>query len=230
MSDYLLNYMSRINASGNTIGESQFNSSASFIESTFADSPFYKVVKCNGQDLEIRLMDINSVTRSSAIQLVQYSLKFILLKPNVSLNIGDMIVMEDSTWMVTDYTGENLLYPKAKIEICNYLLKVKTGETKVLVGHDNLKRPQYNITPTYADVNCIIRNSIAGVSLNQNINLPNDNLYISMKYDDNAKLIKENDMFDIYNKQYKVTGTDFTAIHYGKGVITFLTERVVNTK
>lgn len=225
---YLDDYNARINASGTTIGQSQFNSTAAFINATFADSPFYKVVQVNGANLEIRLMDITSVTRSNAIQLIQYQLKFILLKPNTSLNIGDMIVMDGVQWMVTDYTGENPLYPKAKIEQCNYLLAVTTGVTKTLVGYDSLKRPVYNSTPIVTNVNCIIRSSVPNVNLNQNINLPNDIMYISMEYHSTAKSIKENDKFEIYNQQYKVTGFDYTAINYGVGIITFVTERVVN--
>lgn len=230
MSDYLLNYMSRINASGKTIAESQFNTTANFIESTFADSPFYRVVKVNGVDMGIQLQDISAITRSSAIALVQYMLKFMLLKPNNLVNIGDTVEMDDGThWIVTDYVGENPLFPKAKIELCNYLLKVKTGETKTLVGYDNLKRPVYSTVPSDVEVHVVIRNPIAISNLNQAINLPNDSMFISMKYDDTAKLIKENDEFDIYNKQYKITGLDFTTINYGVGVITFLAERVVNT-
>lgn len=228
MSDYLLNYISRINASGKTIAESQFNTTSNFINATFADSPFYKVVKYNGSDLEIRLLDINSVTRSSAIQLIQYQLKFIQLRPNISLNIGSMIVMDGIQWMVTDYMSENILFPKAKIEQCNYLLTVITGETKTLVGYDSLRRPVYNSAPIINKVDCIIRNSVPNVNLNQNINLPNDSMYISMEYHSTAQSIKLNDEFEIYNNQYKVIGIDYTSINYGIGVVTFITERVVN--
>lgn len=229
---YLDDYNARINVVGNTIGQSQLNTSADFINITFTDSPFYQLAKLNDTtDLDVRLMDISSITRSSAIVLVQYALKFIMLRPGMSLNIGDKVTLEDSTdWLVTDFTGEDPLFPKAKIEICNYTLNVKTGETSTLIGYDSLKRPKYNVTSTTESVPVVLRNGIAISAMNQSINLPNDNMFISMQYNDVSKLINENDKFDIYNKQYKVTGLDFTNINHGVGIITFLTERVVNTQ
>jgi hypothetical protein len=231
---YLDDYMARINATGNTIKDSQFHSTSKFIESTFADSPFYTVAKWNGEDLEVRLMDVNSITRSNQMMPVQFDIKFALFKPNIVMNLGEIIEIpnEDQTvytsWMVVDFTSENKLFPKAKIQICNFTLKVKTGETKTLLGQDDFKRPVYDTQATYVDMQAILKNTIGNIPLNAEINLPSERMFITVKYDDNAKLIKENDTFDMYNREYKVVGIDFSNVFNDKGIITLTTERVVN--
>lgn len=226
---YLDDFLSRVNVTGNKIKDSQFHSTSKFIESTFADSPFYTVAKWNGSDLELRLMDVNSITRSNQMMPVQYDIKFALFKPNVVMDLGEIIVIEDTSWMVVDFTSENKLFPKAKIQICNFELQVKTGETKTLLGFDDFKRPVYNIQPTYTNIQAILKNVIGNVLLNSEINLPSERMFITIKYDDTAKLIKENDTFDMYGREYKVVGIDFSNVFNNKGIITLATERVVNT-
>jgi hypothetical protein len=231
---YINKHLSYSNIKGNSIAEQQFNSSASSIVSSFADSPFYTVAKWNGEDLEVRLMDVNSITRSNQMMPVQFDIKFALFKPSVAMDLGEIIEIpnEDQTvytsWMVVDFTSENKLFPKAKIQICNFTLKVKTGETKTLLGYDDFKRPVYDTQSTYVDTQAILKNAIGNVLLNSEINLPSERMLITIKYDDNAKLIKENDTFDMYNREYKVVGIDFSNVFNGKGIITLTTERVVN--
>jgi hypothetical protein len=227
---YLDDFKARVNASGKTIAESQFNTTAAFINANFADSPFYRVVKVNGTiDLEVQLQDISSVTRSANVSLVQDVLKFMILKPNTSVNIGDMIELDGQFWMVSDYVSDNYLFPKAKIDKCNFELQLKTGETKTLKGYDNLKRPVYDIKPTYTNIHCILRTTLSSVQLNQAVNIPQGQVYITMQYNDIAKSVKENDEFDLYDRQYKVVGMDFSNIVNGVGCIMLFAERVVNT-
>jgi hypothetical protein len=231
---YMDDYMARINATGNTIKDSQFHSTSKFLESTFADSPFYKVVKWNGNDLETRLMDVNSITRSNQMMPVQFDIKFALFKPNVVMDLGEIIEIpnEDQSvytpWMVVDFTSENKLFPKAKIEICNFSLQVKTGETKTLLGYDDFKAPVYDMQPSFTPLQSILKNTIGSISLNSEINLPSERMLITVTYNDISKTIKENDTFDMYGREYKVIGIDFSNVFNGKGIITLTTERVVN--
>lgn len=227
---YIDDYMARINATGNTIKDSQFHSTSKFIESTFAESPFYKVVKWNNQDLEVRLMDVNSITRSNQLMPVQYGIKFALFKPNVVMNLGELLQIDTDYWMVTDFTSDNTLFPKAKIQICNFNLQVKTGETKTLLGYDDyFKRPVYDEQPTHATMQSILKNTVGNITLNSEVNLPSEKMLITITYNDTSKLIKENDEFDMYGRQYKVVGIDFSNVYSDKGIITLTTERVTNT-
>ena len=231
---YLDDFNARINASGKTIKDYQFNTTAQFINSHFAESPSYRVVQVNGVNLEVQLQDISSVTRSVNVSLVQFTLKFMLLKPNTSVNIGDIVAIKDEqtqevvNWMVSDFISDNTLYPKAKIEKCNFELQVKTGEEKILCGYDDFKAPVYEITPTYVTMQSILRNAIGNITLNSEINLPSEKMLISITYNDTSKLIKENDTFDMYGREYKVVGIDFSNVHSNIGIITLTTERVTN--
>lgn len=232
---YLDDYLARMNVNGNTIAESQFNTTAQFINAHFAESPLYRVVQINGADMGVQLQDISSVTRSATVSLVQNVLKFMLLKPNESVNIGDLVSMENEIdqiieyWLVSDFISDNPLYPKAKIERCNYTLQLKTGETKTLVGHDTLNRPVYNTTPIYTNVQCILRNTVSTIGLNQAINLPQGQVLLTVQYNDISRSINENDNLELYGKQYKVVGFDYTSIVQVTGCLMILAERVVNT-
>ena len=131
--------------------------------------------------------------------------------------------------MVTDFTSDNTLFPKAKIQICNFSLQVKTGETKTLLGYDDFKRPVYDEQPTYATMQSILKNTVGNITLNSEVNLPSEKMLITITYNDTSKLIKENDEFDMYSRQYKVVGIDFSNVYSDKGIITLTTERVTNT-
>jgi hypothetical protein len=226
---YLDDFKARVNASGKNLAESQFNTTARFIEANFADSPFYRLVKINGVDMEVQLQDINAITRSANVSLVQNVLKFMILKPNTSVNIGDMVELDGKFWMVTDYVSDNPLFPKAKIGKCNFSLHLKTDETKTLIGYDNFKRPQYDTQPIFTDIQCILQTYVSNISLNNTINLPQGQVLVTIQYNDIAKSIKENDEFDIYNRQYKVVGMDYSNIVQGIGCLAIIAERVVNT-
>lgn len=226
---YMDDFIARMNVNGNSIAESQFNTTAAFIESAFSDSTFYKVVQINGVDMGVQLQDISSVTRSANVSLVQNTLKFMMMKPNTSVNIGDMVELDSIFWMVTDFISDNTLFPKAKIEKCNFILPLKTGETKVKVGYGNFNQPKYDIQPTFTNIQCLLRTSVVTIGLNQPINLAKGQVSITLQYNDVAKSINENDEFDLYNKQYKVVGFDYTAIVQGVGCLVIIAERVVNT-
>jgi hypothetical protein len=230
VSSYLDKHIALSQINGTDLKQQQFNTTAKFVESNFSDSPFYRIVKINGTvDLEVRIKDISAVTRSANVSLVQNVLKFMLLKPNTTVNIGDMVELDGHYWMVTDFISDNPLFPKAKIGKCNYVLHLKTGETKTVIGYDNLKRPQYDIQETFVDIQCILQTSVSNAALNQAINLPQGQVHITMQYNDIAKSIKENDDFDLYDRQYKVIGFDFSSIVQGIGCVAIIAERVVNT-
>lgn len=226
---YLDKHLAYLKAEGSSLKDQQFNTTANMINAHFAESPFHKVVQCNGVDLEIQLQDISVVTRSASVSLVENILKFILLRPNTSINIGDIIVMDNENWMVTDSISNNPLFPKAKIEKCNYTLQVQIGYSETYVGRDSWGKPVYDKTPTLSPSPCILKTTVSTIGLNQPINLPQGQVSLTIRYDDTAKQIKLNDNYDLYNAQYKVVGFDYTNIVNGVGCLAIIAERVVNT-
>lgn len=231
MNDFLSDYKARMSANGTTIGEQQFNNTAYFIEQSFANSPFYRVaiIESSKTQLEIRIQDMSIVTRSNTIETVQFTMKFAFLKPNNKLNLGEIIFFDDLYWIVTDFNSDNPLYPKAKLFMCNYTLPVVTGTTKVKTGTDSLGRPVYSTQNAYSYLHCFVRSYMTNSGLNQAINLPSDTMYITLKYDDISKLIKEDDQFVIYDRTYKVTSIDFSNTLDKIGLISLMVARVTNT-
>lgn len=225
---YLDDYKSRINVSGTTIGNSQFNATANFLESTFADSPFYRVAtKLDNSTIELRLADVNTVTRSADISPIQFTIKFAFLKPNISINIGEIIQINSDFWIVADFTLEQPLYPKAKIQHCNYILPIQTGETSVYKGIDDFGKAVYQKQPTYTNLHCYVKDYLASVSLNQPINQVVGRIYITLQYNSTSMLVKENDIYTLYGKQYKITASNYSNSINGVGCITFIADRVV---
>lgn len=232
MSDYLNDYKARMNALGNTISEQQFNSTAYFIESKFKDSPFYRVatIISTEEEIEVRLEDITAITRANTIETLQMTMKYINLKPNNTINIGEVLKIDDFYWIITDFRSDNPLFPKAKIFMCNYELSVPTGTTKIDTGQkDSLGRPVYKTENTYSYPHCFVRSYLANGGLNQAINLPSDTMYITLKYDDVSKNIKEDDIFTLYERTYKVVSIDFSNVIHDIGCISLMVIRTTNT-
>lgn len=222
---YLDKHRAWTNISGNTIGESQFNGTAINITNSFADSPFYKVGIINGEQVGVRLMDVTAVTRGNTIETLQYSMKYMLFMPNTVINIGEIVQVDNIYWIVTDSVSDNSLFPKVKVMMCNYSLPVVTGSTQTIVGYDALKRPQYKTDETIVNIQSLVRSSISSNTLNQPINSPNDQLFVTVKYDDTSKTIKEDTVLTVHDRNYKVVSIDFANVINEVGCITFMASR-----
>lgn len=218
----------RLNVTGNSISESQFNTTSNYIKSTFKDSPFYKIVKVNGADTEVRVMDVTSTVKGGKIEPIRFDNKYLLFLPKTTINIGDVVEFDNRTWIITD-VQLNELYPSAKIGQCNYKLKYQIGVTKVKTGVDAMGRPTYTETPTYVDPlqPCIINTQIQSVGLNADVNLPKERLIITLTYNSNSKLIKENDVLNINNRNYKVTHFNYTHVINEVGILDVYADRIV---
>lgn len=228
---YLDKHLSLMNAEGDSVAEQQFNTTASFIEANFADSPFYRVATLmDGTEIDVRIEDITAITRANTIESLQFTMKYMHLKPNNTINIGEIVKIDNTFWIVTDFRSDNPLFPKAKINMCNYELSVPTGVTKIDTGQkDSLGRPVYKTENTYSYPHCFVRSYLANGGLNQAINLPSDTMYITLKYDDVSKNIKEDDIFTLYERTYKVVSIDFSNVIHDIGCISLMVIRTTNT-
>jgi hypothetical protein len=224
---YLDDYKARINTSGKNLAESQFNTTARFIEISFADSPFYRVVKVNGTiDLEVQLQDINAITRSADVQLVQNVLKFMLLKPNNTVDIGDLVELDGQFWMVTDFISDNPLFPKAKIGKCNSTYPIKLNKSKVIIGYYDNGKPQWDeVYQINNDDPCIVMSVNGTINTNSQIVTSNVSLSISLQYKE-SDTFAENYEFTMYGNKYKVKNIDYSFVINEKGIIKIIAERV----
>lgn len=213
---------------GMSTAEQHKNSTTQFINENFKDSPFYRVVKVNGIDTEVRINDVTSISRGRNIDPVRYVGKYLLFRPNTKVNVGDIVELDNLSWLITDYQL-NDIYPNAKISQCNNTLKYKIGTSKVQTGKDALGRPVYSTIDTYVDPPqpCIINTQIQSVGLNNQIDLPKERLIITLTYNDNSKTIQINDEFMVNGSQYKVTHFDFTHVVNGIGLLDIYADRFV---
>lgn len=229
---YLDKHMAKIDVMGKSIGESRKNETSNFINSSFTDSPFYKVVTIDGiPNIDARVEDMTSIIRSNNFVTVLNSNKYLLLRPNQGdyADLGSIVEFENSTWLMTDYNTNDVIFPKGKIERCNSTINVITGETKTKIGNDpNTGRPVYDTTPTTVTVPCIASTHQANGTYTSEINLANDRMSITVKYDDTSKLIKENDVYTLFERSYRVSSIDFTNVNTDMGFITLNVIRVVN--
>lgn len=220
MSDYLLDYLSRINASGNTIGESQFNSTAKYIESAFSDSPFYKVVKVNGQDVGVRITDLPPIIRGN--MTLQFTRKIMQLKPSTVFNTGTIVVINGENWLISDFNNNNL-YPQARIDRCNSSIVINTPTEKVVGENPYTHEPIIEmVAGTDIIYPCVVEKALTNESLNQPINLDRDTVLVTLPFFD----FKEKE-FEVVGEKYVVKSVDRTKSMNGKGLLIVLGERSV---
>lgn len=139
-------WRNRSNAYGNSIAESMKNNTISAINNTFADSPFYK-----------ELM-INNVLTPCRVESTDKSFKKkLLFMSNNSNKIGNLLTLDNDTWMIIDYQNNGVM-PVGLIHKCNQLLKWKdmddnlqqiyciiTNEIKIV---DGTKEDKFMILPS----------------------------------------------------------------------------------
>lgn len=229
---YLDKHKAYMNVNGNSISDQRVNETANFINSSFTDDNNYKSVTIDGvTNIDVRIEDMTAIIRSNNFITILDSNKYMLLRPfeGDKCFLGSIVEFENVTWMVTDYNTNDVLFPKGKIERCNSTITVITGETKTKIGNDpNTGRPVYNTTDTSVTIPCIASTHIANGNFNSEVNLANDRMLVTVKYDSTSKVIKENDVYTLFDRSFRVTSIDFTSVNGGKGFISLNCIRVVN--
>jgi hypothetical protein len=215
-----MDYISRINASGNTIGESNLNSTAKFIESHFADDPSYVVVKINGEDVGVRITELSPVIRGN--MSLQFTRKIMQLKPLTVFDIGTIVIINGENWLISDF-NDNRLYPQARIDKCNSSIVINTPTENVVGENPYTHEPIIEmIAGTDIVYPCIVVKILTNESLNQPINIDRDTVLVTLPFFD----FKEKEI-EVYGEKYAVKSVDKTKSMNGKGLLIILGERGV---
>lgn len=169
----------------------------------------------------------------------EFNEKKMLGCPNDVYNVGDCIVFlkEDtdsdeisdilsSQWLITSKDDNNIIQEKCYITKCNNILHIQTGETRTIIGHDNIGRPIIDTIPNYLDLPCITSKKSIQESVEDNnpINLPEGKMFVTIPY---SNLIKEGMEFDMYNTGWRILINDMTKTEGSKGIIILTVERKV---
>ena len=168
-----------------------------FILDNFDDSPTYREIEVHEDEKSIGThgVRVNMIERMGNI-------RSIILKPDEDLNVGNMAMFEDRTWLIFDKFGHRETGVKLTAMRTNYNLKCIDRE-----GVLNTKR----CYASSSDIGSKSKQSRANIEYNKyDVRLPFGQLYIFIETTDATEKIDLNQRFIINNIAYEVIGVDNT--------------------
>jgi len=219
MSDFQA-YRDRVNAMGNSIQESMINNSKNLTTEQIMNSPSLSYVKLNDgiDSLPCIVSDKDSFNKR----------EFLFL-PDSIINVGDYIHHDTFTYLATDRM-RNEIYPELTGELCNETYRVKGGQTKQIVGHDEYtSKPIYDYIDEAFDVPCVMTTKTYSTADNSPIPLPDGAAIVKLPYIE-GMIPKVNDEFDHRGSQYQVTNVSYTNVINEVGYIEIRLAIEVNTR
>lgn len=181
-----------------SLGEGFVNDTIDIINANFHNAPSYRKIKVNG------------VEEDCTIKHTRYSNKLeIYLRPLKPVNKGMYVEIDDNTYIVMDCVQKEV-YPKAKITLCNNVLKWKDE------------------SDTIYEYKCIIEGST--VELDESVGMFNNRLVISsdseltviVPYNEDTRKIDIGQRFIFDESVYSVNSVDrLSEVVNEKGLIKF---------
>lgn len=190
-------YSERVNSYATNIRGRYELDTKSFILDNFDDSPTYREIEVHEYEESIGTygVRVNMIERMGNI-------RSILLKPDEDLNVGNMTVFEDRTWLIFDKFGHRDTGVKLTAMRTNYNLKWIDRD-----GVLNTKR----CYASSSDIGSKSKQSRANIEYNKyDVKLPFGQLYIFIETTDATEKIDLNQRFIINNIAYEVIGVDNT--------------------
>lgn len=108
-------YKSRLIKNGINIRDRQIKYMKDGIISSFKDNPSFREVYFNGEMIlrEVQIVDT-----------LNYNIKTVLIKPDESISVGDMLFFDDNNWLCTRIDITNPIYQIGTIEKCNNIINL----------------------------------------------------------------------------------------------------------
>lgn len=216
---YLDRYKSRLTRNGSNTGEVYTNNTIAFIESTFADSPTFRILEVISSEFP----DVKEID-SRVVEVERMgTLRQILFRPKQGLNIGTYVKFDNETWLIFDQWGDrNSTKYTALVEKCNRTLKWKDLNSNII------------------EVDCIASQSPLGSKASQgkndiewnkyDVSLPLGQLYVFIEKNNITMSVEMNQRFIFGQNVYEVFGIDDTSFvdKDGHGIIQLLVK--ISTK
>lgn len=149
-------YQSRMSSHGDTIRESVKNRSQRSFARKVKDGMFYHRVQIDGEQDE---RDVSIIDSDDLF------MKYIYSMPGEDFTIGDMILWEESHWMITRRDPANELYTKAIMIMCNHLLKWVNDNGQICEQWSIVEDGTKYMTGEYEDRNFVATRGDSRVSL-----------------------------------------------------------------
>lgn len=207
-------YSERVNSHATNIRGRYELDTKSFILDNFDDSPTYREIEVHEYEESIGTygVRVNMIERMGNI-------RSIILKPDEDLNVGNMTMFEDRTWLIFDKFGHRDTGVKLTAMRTNYNLKWIDRD-----GILNAKR----CYASSSDIGSKSKQSRANIEYNKyDVRLPFGQLYIFIEVTDETEKIGLNQRFIINKIAYEVIGVDNTThVEDGYGIIQYTVKRV----
>jgi hypothetical protein len=170
-------YKRRLGTSNSS--EALVNASIKQVNQMFKNSPLYKIINLDGTPVGVRV----SYDKEHKRQL--------LLQPNHKTNKGVIAEFDSQSWLVTEFIPD-LVYPKAKISLCNQVVKWTVKESSY-------------------EYPCIAKGkgySLEDATDKNYVRIAEGDVTIQLPYNHETKQIKESQRFIFGDRAYEVTGLD----------------------
>ena len=108
-------YEKRLKMNGNTLRDRQINNLKIVMNNDFDSNPSYRSVYFNGSTV---------TTGVWVIDTNYYNIKTILSRPDETFEVGDLVVFDSLTYLVTEIDEGNLVQTRGQIQLCNNTLSI----------------------------------------------------------------------------------------------------------
>ena len=198
---YLERYQNRVNADGQSVGESLKNNTLNFIDKKFKDAPTYRLAKVyknndftNYSEIDTRVLEINRMG----------SLRTILLRPSKNLDIGNTLFFDGNYWLVYDKYGSVEDNVKLTVSKINSNLKWIDANDKVCtvpcVSSSSYLGSKSRVHSNNIDYNMF------------DVRLPTGQIMVFAEINKETKKIDLNHRFIFGRRVYEVIGIDDVSI------------------
>lgn len=162
--------------------------------------------------------EIRCIIQANMADTLLKSLERIILAPIGTLKAGMYIFYENVYWLITGYPGNNGIYEKATLVLCQYKLKWQLDDGRIIERYANFtSASKYDI----------------GENGNQTITLSSNNFTILVPEDDLSATLDGKRVFidrDTINpkKVFKITRSDDVLYLYGSnhgGILSFISDK-----
>lgn len=190
----------------------------------------FEQMKNDTIDIFKQSIKINDIKDATVIveQITNSDDKRIYTSVYDEIKLGFYIMLNNKKWIIIDYP--ELIcnaYWRARMRMCNNVLTLQTGVTRVQIGTDSLGRPVYQETKQYTSWDCIVSQKSLNISdIDYPIVLPEGRISIIIPYIDNPA-INENTEFNMFGDTYKIIGIDKTNIIDSNGILNLFCQRVI---
>lgn len=165
-----------------------------------------------------KIKDTKCIVQNNLADTLLKSMERIILAPIGTLKAGMYVFYEDRYWLITGYPGNNKIYEKATMYLCQYKLKWQKEDGTIIERWANFtSASKYDI----------------GLFENRTITLASNNFTILIPEDDDGNTLDEKRVFIDRNttnpkKVFRITRSDDVLYLYGDkhgGILSFIADR-----